>query len=258
MTQAYARPATALGGRTRRGRPLALFAPLTAAALSLSLIGCITSPTWESGATVELKRTKLEACPNGLLDDGEDGDAQIAKIGGRDGYWFTSTDPAGSTVTPKGKFAMEPGGPPGSKLAAHIHGKMASSGESIYVVLGFSLTSPKSPYDASRASGIRFWAKGPGKIRFKAPDVNTDPAGDRCSDCYNDFGVDIMLQPDWQRYTVPFERLAQQPGWGDRAPTVSKDKLFAIQWQYGTPGAEYDIWVDQIELVGCDQPKGGT
>jgi hypothetical protein len=50
---------------------------------------------------------------------------------------------------------------------------------------------------------------------------------------------------------VPFEKMAQQPGWGDRAPQVSKDQLFAIQWQFGTPDTEYEVWIDNIELVGC-------
>jgi len=218
----------------------------------LLLAGCITSPPGAYGDTPSALETKLEPCPNGLLDDGEDNNSQIIVQEGRDGYWFTFADPEGSTIEPRGDFVMAEGGPPGSKHAARMKGRIADKGKSLYVGMGFSLTNPKSPYDASRAKGISFWAKGPGKVRYKTPDINTIPEGDRCSDCYNDFGVDLYLTDQWQRFTVPFDKMSQQPGWGDPAPEVAKDSLFAVQWQFGTPGTEYDIWVDNIELVGCE------
>jgi endoglucanase len=213
--------------------------------------GCITAPTWEYGDTADAKEAKLAPCPQGLIDDAEDGDSQINKTEGRDGYWFTFADTEGSTVEPKGDFVMAEGGPPGSTRAARVTGRVAASGKSLYVGLGFALRSPKSPYDASKYQGISFWAKGPGRIRYKAPDINTAPEGDRCDDCYNDFGVDLVLQDEWIRYTVPFDRMSQQPGWGDPAPTVASDALFAIQWQYSTPDTEFGIWIDNVEFVGC-------
>jgi len=214
--------------------------------------GCITSPTWKYGETAEAKETKLESCPNGLIDDGEDANNQVLKVEGRDGYWFTFADNEGTTVEPKGDFRMTPGGPPGSKYAARMTGKVAPAGKSLYVGMGFALRSPKRPYDASKYQGVSFWAKGPGRVRFKTPDVNTTPEGDRCDDCYNDFGVDLVLQDKWLRYTVPFERLSQQPGWGDPAPEVAKDMLFAIQWQFSAADTEFDIWIDNVEFVGCE------
>lgn len=39
--------------------------------------GCIKSPVWRYGTTKESKATQLQACPGGLLDDGEDGNHQI-------------------------------------------------------------------------------------------------------------------------------------------------------------------------------------
>ena len=74
-----------------------------------------------------------------------------------------------------------------------------------------SLLNPKGKYDASKYKGISFWAKGPGKVRFKTPDVNTAPEGDKCSDCYNDFGVDLYIAEQWQRYTIPFDRMPSSP-----------------------------------------------
>ena len=219
---------------------------------------CITSSPAQYGRTPMAKRTQLPPCPDGMLDDGEDGNSQIHQADGRDGYWFAFVDTLGSTITPRGQFEMSPGGRPGqepSKHHARMRGTMAPAGESLYAGVGFALTNPKGGFDLSQAGGIRFWAKGPGLVRFKTPDVNTDPAGDRCTDCYNDFGVDLYLSESWERYTIPFDQLQQQPGWGDRAPHVATGGIMAVQFQFFTPGATYDLGFDDVELVGCAAPK---
>lgn len=224
--------------------------------LALVLGGCITSHPAEHSITPELKTQTLSACPGGLLDDLEDQDSQLIKQDGRDGYWFTFADNVGSKITPSGQFSTSPGGRPGDPSSAHsvrIHGQLAESGDSIYAGTGFAFTNPKMAYDLSHAQGIQFWAKGPGLVRFKTPDINTDPSGDRCGDCYNDFGVDVHLSDRWERYTIPFERLKQLPGWGDRAPYVASGAVFAVQWQVSGAGTSFDISVDDIRLVGCEE-----
>jgi len=215
--------------------------------------GCITSGPGEYGVSAEVRDLQLELCPDGMIDDAEDADTQVNVVGDRNGYWFTFKDELGSTIDPDGAFKMSEGGPEGSKHVARMTGKIAPGAQNVYpyVGMGFNLSNPKAPFDAGTAQGIQFWAKGPGRVRFKAPDVMTDPAGDLCTNCYNDFGVDIFLDDKWQRYTVPFAKMEQQPGWGDRAPHVAHDKLFAIQWHFGTANKEYDIQVDNVAFVGC-------
>jgi endoglucanase len=199
-----------------------------------------------------------------MLDDGEDGDGQVIKKDGRDGYWFTFADTEGTKIEPRGPFAMGEGGRPKggglseSKYSAQMKGKITDGGANPYAGVGFALSNPKTGFDLSHATGIQFWAKGPGKVRFKMPDINTDPVGDRCTDCYNDFGVDIYLSDRWERYTIPFDALQQQPGWGDRAPHVASGAIFAIQWQFTTPGAEFDLAFDDVALVGCDEAPSET
>jgi endoglucanase len=228
----------------------------TVLAVLVGAVGCITSGPGEYGVSAEVKDLHLELCPDGLIDDGEDNNGQINTVGGRDGYWFTFKDEVGSTIDPEGSaFHMSEGGPPGSKYMAEMKGKMGAGGQNVfpYVGMGFNLSNPKAPYSAGKAQGIQFWAKGPGRIRFKSPDVMTDPAGEKCTACYNDFGVDIFLDDKWQRYTVPFSKMEQQAGWGDRAPHVASDQLFAIQWQFGTASKDYDISIDNVAFVGCSQ-----
>lgn len=217
--------------------------------------GCITSGPGEYGVSAEVRDLELTLCPDGMIDDAEDDNTQINVVGERNGYWFTFKDEVGSTIDPDGEFHMSEGGPEGSKFSARMKGKMAAGAQNVYpyVGMGFNFSNPKAPFDAGKAQGIQFWAKGPGRVRFKTPDIMTDPAGDLCTNCYNDFGVDIFLSETWQRYTVPFAKLEQQAGWGDRAPRVANDKLFAVQWQFGTANNEYDVAVDNIALVGCAQ-----
>jgi endoglucanase len=196
----------------------------------------------------------LRTCPQGALDDAEDHDSQIIKQGDRDGYWFTYADKSGSTIDPAGEFKMSRGGPPGSSFAAHAHGRVTARkpGKSQYAGLGFSLTNPRSAFDLSHAKGIAFWAKGPGRVRMKLPDINTAPEGGRCSDCYNDFGKDFELTPRWERQVALFSEMKQEPGWGDPARELAANSIFAVEWQWNTPDSEFDLWVDNVELVGCD------
>jgi endoglucanase len=225
--------------------------------LLLAVVGLLGSRCNKSGrhqSESNQAELALKACPEGGLDDAEDNDNQIITQAGRDGYWFTYADKLGTTVQPERDFKMSRGGPPGSNFAAHMHGRVAAQkrGKPQYAGLGFSLTNPRSAFDLSHAQGISFWAKGPGRVRVKFPDVNTAPEGGHCSQCYNDFGKDIELTPNWARYVVLFNQVGQEANWGDRAQELSTNAIFAVEWQWSTPGSEFDIWVDNVELVGCE------
>jgi endoglucanase len=198
-------------------------------------------------------------CPQDfVVDDTEDNNNQVLIQKGRNGYWYTFVDKAGSTITPpsQGTFLMSPGGANGSQHAAHMMGKMAGSGAPLFAGMGFSFTDPKAPYDATAFTGVSFFAKvGPGStvgVRLKVPDANTDPAGKVCTECFNDFGVDLTLTDQWKRYTVPFATMKQMEGWGAPHPaSVDKSKLFGLQWQVTQTGVSYDVWVDNVQFTGC-------
>jgi hypothetical protein len=218
---------------------------------ALAGTGCITSHAWETGTTLKMKELELPSCgPVGLVDDGEDGDNRILQRDGRGGYWFTFQDSEGSKITPAGQFKMSEPGHTG-KFSARMRGHMASAGKSIYAGIGFQLSDPTGAYDASPYAGVSFWAKGPGRVRFEMPDVNTAPGGGRCKDCYNDHGIVIALEPEWRKYTIKFEWLEQRPGWGDPAPAIAKDEVYAMEWEFGGAGRDFDISIDDVEFV-CD------
>lgn len=240
-----------------RKTPLAFLSLCTAALLGA--VGCI--PKLDPTSAEAAQSAEGKACgASGMIDDCEDNNAQVIVQGGRTGYWYTFTDGAGSTVTPipgdqGGTFEMTPGGANGTLYAAHVKGVVGNA-EDPFVGVGFNFVDPKGPYDASQYQGITFYAKsGPAqanKVRFKTPDIDTDPDGHVCSECYNDFARDIELTPNWTRYTIPFSRVKQLETWGDPiVDEVDKSKLFSVQFHVKEPGATFDLWIDQVQFTGC-------
>ncbi len=151
---------------------------------------------------------------------------------------------------------MSAGGAKGSTRAARMIGKVSSAGDPLFAGMGFSLTDPKGLYDATEYTGVSFYAKvGPGStkaVRLKVPDADTDPAGKKCTECFNDFGADLTLTEQWHKYTIPFATMKQMEGWGSPQPSaIDKSKLYGVQWQVAAQGANYDIWVDDVQFTGC-------
>jgi endoglucanase len=205
---------------------------------------------------------ELASCgADGLIDDGEDNNSQGKVIAGRGGYWYTFADAAGTTVVaeigePSGGFTMSPGGVNGSKYAANMHGHVGQ-GSVVYGGMGVNLTDPRNMYDASRYKGVAFWAKkgagSYGRVRFKVPDTSTDKAGGVCTDCSNDFGASLLLTESWQHFVFPWRKLKQLPDWGSPRPRVIKsNRIYGLQWQVIQPGADFDVWVDDLEFIGCE------
>jgi endoglucanase len=228
--------------------------------LTASLGGC-KKKVIVTGADVK-NSPEGRACPKdiGLIADGENNSNQIADIQNRGGYWYTFVDDAGSTVVPEagkngGTFQMTPGGANGTKFAAHMTGTVAG-GSAVYVGMGFNFVDPKGQYDASKYKGISFFAKkGPGsadKVKLKVPDVATDPDGKICTECFNDFGMDLTLNDEWTQYTIPFTSMKQDKTWGKpHTDGIDPSKIYGVQFQFNQPGVAFDMWLDEIEFTGC-------
>ena len=200
-----------------------------------------------------------KACPASdfTIDSSEDNDNQVERQGGRNGYWYTYADKQGTTISPPAhtKFLMSPSGHD-SKYAAHILGKVSVNGDPLFAGMGFSFTDPKGPYDATKYTGVSFWAKvgaaSTKTVRLKVPDVNTDPDGRVCKECFNDFGADLTLTDQWKKYTIPFAAMKQMKDWGDPNPAaINKAKLYGVQFQVNDSGATYDLWIDDLQFTGC-------
>ena len=229
-----------------------LFLLLSTGAAGVTMGGCV-APGAQTSASAALK----ECGPEGLIDDFEDNNNQNAAVDGRGGYWYTFVDKAGSTVSPEageagGTFTPAEGGY-NSKYAAEVKGKIATAAI-VFGALGVNFVDPKAAYDASKYAGVMFFAKrggnSTGKVRLKVPDASTDPVGGVCSECFNDFGADLNLTEQWQRYVYPFHDMRQMEGWGaPRRPHIDPSKLFGLQWQVNVQGSDYDIWIDNVSFI---------
>jgi endoglucanase len=194
--------------------------------------------------------------PNGLIDDGEDGNNQNLPNDNRGGYWYTFKDHGTTTVEPVageegGTFAMSEGGHD-SQYAARYHGTIGT-GSVVFSGLGMNFVDPKGQYDASKYAGIMFWGKkGPdsvAKVRLKVPDVNTDPDGGVCTECFDDFGGEMQFTNDWKLYVWPWKKMKQDPTWGaPHKPHITPSKLYGIQFQVNVPRSNYDIYIDDLKF----------
>ena len=221
------------------------------AALALGVAGCAQFKPPAPGTTAH--GGGGSSCKKALIEDGEDGDDQILTVAGRGGFLYTFADERGSKVEPAGDFKPANGGAEGTHRSLRAMGAMAQ-GDEAYAGLGFTFADPAAPYDASRFVGVAFWAKrsssSSAALRFMVGDVNTDPAGKVCTECDNDFGVSFEVTEEWTRYEVSFADLKQQGGWGAPRPeALDKSKLFGLKWQVGTPGAPFDVSIDQVSFV---------
>jgi endoglucanase len=225
-----------------------------AAAAACAVPACIPNAIPATAADIAAAKSKCPA--DGMIDDCEDNNNQVMANKGRSGYWYTFADkttkiePAGG-----GTFTMSAGGANGSAHAAHFSGKIGTA-QIVYGGAGFNFVDPKGAYDATAYKGISFWAKiGPGstsKVRLKVPDSNTDPDGKVCTECFNDFGVDLDLTPTWTQYQIAFGEMKQMEGWGaPHTGAINAKKLYGVQWQANAPGAPFDVWIDDVEFIGC-------
>jgi len=122
---------------------------------------------------------------------------------------------------------------------------------------------PGGPYD-----GVSFWARiAPGSgtsLRIQVGESHTDikypligDAGAPCVDNVgiqspNDttqgcdsFGTFVVLNTDWQYFTLPFEEM-RQAGWGKRAPFFDIQHISNLTFFYAQ--GVWDIWIDDISF----------
>jgi len=201
-------------------------------------------------------------CPRdvALIADGES-ENRTSFLEGRGAYWYTFADDVGTQVTPEtgakgGTFVMTAGGAQGTAHAARMSGTVGSA-RIVYAGMGFGFVDPPGPYDVRKYKGISFWAKvgltdGAHNVRLKLPDRNTDPSGNVCTECFNDFGAYLELTDEWTQYVIPFAAMKQQSDWGKpRASALATDAVYGVQFQVDDYGKTFDIWVDETEFTGC-------
>jgi hypothetical protein len=187
-----------------------------------------------------------------LIDDLNDGDRFIPLVNGRVGAWTDYHD-----ASPSGKMFPDPStgfvptdtGDVCRKFAAYVAGTgYVLTGAGFWFGLG-------SPYDASKYTGISFWAKidagtSPG-IRVAFPDKDTQPDGNICppGTCYNHYGYLINpLTTTWTKYTVSFSKLTQGQGWGHLGTAFDPATIYQVAFEIPV-NATFGIWIDDVAFT---------
>ncbi len=197
----------------------------------------------------------LAACPSPpaagaiadtLIDDLEDKDNGVAKVGGRSGFWYTYLDTYGSMITPTpdktGAAPLKPGATDchGGTACVLVSGTTSAADEVAmkypYAGVGFDFSNAKKPciYNGSAYTGIKFWALGDQQIRVKVNTAGTADAagGGTCATgCSNGHGLDVVLTPAWAEVNLPFASLMQDPSWGTQV-AFDKSTLLSLQIQF--------------------------
>jgi endoglucanase len=210
-----------------------------------SVFKCTLGPTTMSGNT---------AGPLSMIDDMEDGDLSILSRDGRQGSWLAFDDGSGTRTDLK----TQPVDRPGSKNALCISGQDFNTwGGGIRVWLNGIDT--RELYDASRYTGITFWARGlPTDFRINLVDDYSDPAGQKCASCYDHFHFTFTPNADWKQYTFKWSDAAQS-GSGDPQPHVCPSAMYAMQFTWSANTA-FDICIDDLAFTtsaSSDVPVDG-
>ncbi len=182
--------------------------------------------------------------PPSVIDDLEDGDTRIAERDGRQGSWFDFDD--GSSGTRSGLELEAVGKEHGT--AACISGKDFTRWGGGF---GFSLAEmagQRQSYDASRYTGLSFWAKG-SETQFRAllVDNYSDPGAQLCSGCNDHFQAPFTPDSEWQKVTLTWQDFEQQ-GFGDPQPSVCASNLRAIQFQWPA-NSDFELCVDDVSFT---------
>jgi hypothetical protein len=202
----------------------------------------------------------LSSCEmKATLDDFEDSNNKVKEIEGRGGWIYTFKDGLGSVVEfPQGDFRVYPGGVGDSKYCSRFRGTTAKSGGDIFAGMGMNVSPAEGgSYDASKYTGISFLAKrgsadAVGVMRLNVADVNTDPAGKICTECFNHFGAPVKLTDQWVRYVIYFSEMEQRSGWGAPRPDkIDASSLISVQFQTTIPNIKFDLMVDDIRFIGA-------
>ncbi len=201
-----------------------------------------------------------------LIDDFEDGDERPFKEFQREGYWFAASDSTVGEMSPKpNAFTTELLPPeessPQNRMAAHFR---ASGFTDWGVVWGTTLRwvdeGVKCPFNGSSFAGIKFRAKGTGRVRvnFGIPETIPKEYDGTCKErCYDTHSRVVILTPQWETYEVPWAQL-QQWGWGTQA-SFDPTRLLNLQFAVDGKQLPVDVWIDDLSFIeGPSTTKAAT
>ena len=190
-----------------------------------------------------------------LIDDFEDDNQDAVPELEREAYWFPiKDDPASKGMLEPEKVFLGgvPGGAHGSAKAAH----MTASGFTVWgAAFAANISHLKDeircPFNASRFSGYRFFARGSGRVWvvLQVPEVIDEEYGGTCRStagdvCYDAHGIWLTLTPDWQPYSFKWSDFKQR-SFGKQAP-FNPATIMSLQFALEKEQQPADLWLDDV------------
>jgi hypothetical protein len=127
------------------------------------------------------------------------------------------------------------------KTAFHLTGKL---GRNIapwpWATLSVNLEPNAAPVDLTNVKGVRFKAKGDGRL-FKLA-ITRKAVTD-----YGNYAYAFSPGKDWKQYSVPLSKL-KQPDWAKPVPPGWSDAT-SLQFQPTVGEAPFELWIDDVEFV---------
>ena len=207
-----------------------------------------------------------------MIDDFEDGDADICDSVGRRGVWLIIGDGTSDAVVepPQGALVeptLIPGGRGASRYAAHFSGSgFTNWGVKLHTELNNQTGLAAQPYDVHTAGGISFWMRSNVSVyvNLTLPQTTGTYLGGDCVDmgqqtnCFNHFKYRPPTPPDadtWVEYQIPFAALGQSTFGppGDQSygsATWTPTQLLAVEFQVD-PNETFDVWIDDVSFFNC-------
>lgn len=191
-----------------------------------------------------------------LIDDFEDGNADILRQQGRTGSWYVANDRAGMQTPSDGMQLLPSALLPvrgASAYGAHTFGGPFPTWGALIGAPFVANGSSGNPYDLSGYQGVRLWVRSGAAGALAAQQVRVSlrtPAtvpGGGCTVCNDHFGAAIPLTAKWAQVELPFASL-KQAGYGrpqlssiDLAHALGIELIFAAN-------VSFDLWLDDVEL----------
>jgi hypothetical protein len=85
-------------------------------------------------------------------------------------------------------------------------------------------------------------------MRVNVSDDQTVSDGKLCTNCWDHFGVSIVLSESWGRYSFLWSDLSQR-GWGSPlVASVNPSKLRGIEFST-QEGVEFELYIDNVAFI---------
>jgi hypothetical protein len=119
--------------------------------------------------------------------------------------------------------------------------------------IGLYFLTPRGSYDASRFTGIQFWAKvgaagDTGLLTVQFPSAKTAASAGICTVCNVNFKTTVALTTAWAVYNVPFAQAQQSATAVPHLASLDSNELYGLNFEVG-PNVTFDVYIADLAFA---------